>query len=102
MLGLLAGVQELDVLGDPAGRVERVGPAGPLVRQGDGEAAVEERDLAEPGGERLVVERQLAEHLGVGLERDGGARLPGRGGAEVLQLAALVPAYRYGASIWSS
>ena len=84
VLGLLAGVQVDDVLGDAALGVELVGLAVLLVGEEDGQPAVDVGDLPEPGGEGVVVERQVAEHLGVRLERDGGPGLAGRGEAEVL------------------
>jgi hypothetical protein len=48
----------------------------PFVGDGDGDAFVEERQFAEAGGQRGIVERQVGHDLRVRLEPDLRAALP--------------------------
>ena len=75
---LLVAVEPLDELHQAALGEEglRLGRLLPLVLDRDAHALVEERELAEPVGQRGVVELQHGEDLGIGLEPDGGARAP--------------------------
>ena len=80
---ILVAVQPRHVLGDTS-LVEEVRLlADALVLEGDGEAAIEKRQLAHAVFERVVLERGVGEDLGVGPEGDLGAGMVGR--AHVLQ-----------------
>ena len=86
-------VQVLDERDDAAVVVEAMALAGfALIVQRDGDAGVEERELAQAAGERVEAEFGDLEDLRVGLERDLGAAALGRAGdREVAErLAALV------------
>ena len=85
-------VQILDEGDDPAFVEELVRLAVALVVERDGDAAVQERELAQPLRERVEAEFRRLEDLRVGLERDLGAALLGRAGdLEIaLRRAALV------------
>ena len=56
-----------------AKKVSDLGRLLPLILDGDGDAPVEERELAQPIGQGGVVELQDGEDLGIGLEADGRA-----------------------------
>ena len=73
----LAAVEVLDEFGDAAGVQELVRLLGidALVGQGDLEALVQERQLAQALGQGVVVEHRRLHDGGVGLEGDAGAGL---------------------------
>jgi hypothetical protein len=57
VLDRLAGVQVLDVLGDPLVGAERLPAAVAVVADGDRQPLVQEGDLLQAGGQAVVVER---------------------------------------------
>ncbi len=72
-------VDHLHELDDPALVVELLLPAVPQVLEKDGRVLVEERQVAQPAHQYLIVEAGVREDLRVGLEGDGCAgafRLP--------------------------
>ena len=73
----LVAVEVLDEGADAALELEHVLPAVPLVHQVDTNALIQERQLPQPLGQDVVVELDVGEDLGAGLEANHGAALLG-------------------------
>ena len=100
----LVTVQVFDEGADPTFEVEGVVEIDALVAKQDGEALVEEGELAQPVRDDVPVKAQLLENFGVGPEPDvgaGGIRLTGdlqcsEGGAPAILLRVLLSMAHHG------
>ena len=65
---IFGAVQIFDELGDAAFVAERFFLVGPFIHELDGQALVEKGQLAQAHFERIVIEADVVENLGIGME----------------------------------